>query len=355
MPNWRDDLRDGLRSAADLDRVPRVVDADAAAAFLVRAPASYLARVRWSDPHDPIAAQILPDPKELEVRPGELADPIGDAAWSPVPRLTHRYPDRVLLYPTYECAVYCRHCFRKEAVNTEPAVADLRPAIAYIAAHPDIREVILTGGDPWMLADNRLADLRRSLEAIPHLRMVRIHTRIPVVLASRVTDALLDAHEGRLRVAVVLHVNHPREITPDVVEACERIRRRGFMLLNQTVLLRGINDDAETLRTLFQELVYALGAKPYYLHHCDLTRGLAHLRTTLDEGRSLMTAVRAELSGLCVPHYVLDLPTGAGKVPMDEDAVLGHEGFAWILRDRNGRPTPYTEIVAGAFSPAQRP
>lgn len=346
MPDWRSDLRAGLRSAADLARLPRSGDPAAAAAFQVRAPASYLALVDWQDPLDPIAAQILPDARELEVAAGELADPIGDAAWSPVPRLTHRYPDRVLLFPTYECAVYCRHCFRKEAVNEEPAVADLEPALAYIAAHEEIREVILTGGDPWMWPDARLAALRARLDAIPHLRLLRVHTRVPVVLPERVTDALLAAHDGRLMVAVVLHANHPRELTPAVAEACARIRRRGFILANQTVLLRGVNDDAETLKLLFQELVYRLGARPYYLHHCDMTRGLSHLRTGLEEGRLLMDALRAGLSGFCVPHYVLDLPGGAGKVPLDRDAVLAQDGADWTLRDRHGRTVHYRESSA---------
>ena len=270
--DWKADLADGLRGHADLDRLPlsddeRAAIAPAAATYKVRAPRHYLALVDWSDPDDPIRRQVIPSAAELDWDPRESPDPIGDHRHSPVPRLTHRYPDRVLLYPTYHCSVYCRHCFRKEAINDTDggySRAAMAPALAYVAEHPALREVILTGGDPLLLADKQLAELRADVESIAHLRLLRVHTRIPVALPSRITPDVIAAlrGNGRLMVCVVTHFNHPREITPESAHACRLLREAGFMLLNQTVLLRGVNDDPATLRTLFQELVYTLGAKP---------------------------------------------------------------------------------------------
>lgn len=360
--DWRAELRAGIRTSADLDRTPlsateRAAMAPAAAAFKARVPRHTLALVDWNDPEDPIRRQVIPAPEELRFDPGERPDPIGDQRFSPVPRLTHRYPDRVLLYPTYHCAVYCRFCFRKEALNdTDQGYSQraLEPAFAYIAGQPGLREVILTGGDPLMLRDDHLAEVRGRLEATPHLRLLRVHTRVPVVLPQRVTPALVTALRGRLMVAVVTHFNHPREITPEAAVACRRLREGGFMLLNQSVLLRGVNDDAATLRTLFEELVYTLGAKPYYLHHCDLTRGLGHFRTSIDEGLALMEGLRGHLSGLCQPTYVLDLPGGHGKVPLQPSPVRHRDGQRWTFVDRHGVEHGYDELVPPA-APAEDP
>lgn len=343
-----------LRRAADLDILPiapaeLVRDAAAAATFPVRAPPRYLDLIDWADERDPIRRQVIPSAAELVHDPREREDPIGDLAHSPVPRLTHRYPDRVLLYPTYQCAVYCRHCFRKDSLADDDAASYtddlLTPALDYIAAHPEIREVILTGGDPLILGDDRLERLRRRIEAIGHIRLLRLHTRIPVVLPTRVGPGLVRALKGRLMVCLVTHFNHVREITPETVDAARLLREAGFLLLNQTVLLRGVNDDPEALRSLFRELVYALGIRPYYLHHCDATRGLTHFRTTIDRGLELMTALRGHISGLCVPHYVLDLPGGDGKIPLGPSYVEARAGFEWSFKTFDGRPCNYSEIV----------
>lgn len=350
-PPWVADLRAGVRRADDLHRLPLAPEELArlrpvAAAYKVRIPASYLALVDWSDPHDPIRRQAVPSDEELRVLPGERPDPIGDAAHSPVPHLTHRYPDRVLLYPTYVCSMYCRHCFRKEALNEDDrgvALPRLEPALDYVAAHPEIREVILTGGDPLTLSDDQLAALRRRIEAIPHVRLLRVHTRVPVTLPARVTPALAQALRGPLVTAVVTHFNHPREITPAAAQACRRLREAGLMLLNQSVLLRGVNDDPATLETLLRELVYTLGAKPYYLHHCDLTRGVSHFRTSLDEGLALVKGLRGRVSGLCIPHYVLDLPGGHGKVPLSPQVVQRRDDRRWRLQAWDGREHDYEE------------
>jgi lysine 2,3-aminomutase len=354
--DWQAELRAGIRTSADLDRTPISAEElaalrSASEAFKTRAPRHYLRLIDWDDPEDPIRRQVIPAPEELEFAEGEQQDPIGDARWSPVPRLTHRYPDRVLLYPTYHCSLYCRFCFRKEALNDVDqgwSQRALEPAFEYIASRTTLREVILTGGDPLMLRDDHLAHIRGRLEAIGHLRLLRLHTRVPVALPQRVTPELVQTLRGRLMVAVVTHFNHPREITPEAAVACRRLREGGFMLLNQSVLLRGVNDDAATLRELFQELVYTLGAKPYYLHHCDLTRGLRHFRTGIDEGLELVGSLRGHLSGLCQPTYVLDLPGGNGKVPLGPSYVRGREGGAWKFRDYRGGEHVYDEILAEA-------
>ncbi len=360
---WQANLRSGIRTGADLERAPlspeeREATRPAAAAFKTRVPRHYLALVDWDDPDDPIRRQVIPAAEELRFAAGEQEDPIGDLRHSPVPRLTHRHRDRVLLYPTYHCAVYCRFCFRKEALNDVDegySQRALEPALAYIAAQPQVREVILTGGDPLMLRDDHLVYIRERLEAIAHVRLLRVHTRVPVALPQRVTPQLVAALRGRSMVAVVTHFNHPREITPEAAVACQRLREGGFMLLNQTVLLRGVNDDAATLRTLFEELVYTLGAKPYYLHHCDLTRGLRHFRTTIDAGRALAQELRASLSGLCQPTYVLDLPGGHGKVPLGPSYVREREGSRWTFVDHEGVERRYDEVVPQTAPPDEDP
>ena len=316
--------------------------------FKVRVPASYLSLIDWPDVDDPIRRQALPSARELEFLDGELKDPIGDAEHSPVPRVIHRYPDRALLYPTYICSMYCRHCFRKEAVNEQGAgysLAAIEPALRYFAGATELREVILTGGDPLTLADDQLRELREHLEAIPHLRMIRIHTRVPVTLPTRITPGLVEALKGRLMTCVVTQFNHPREITAEAREACRLLRGAGFMLLNQSVLLAGVNDSVEVMRELCQELVYSLGAKPYYLHHCDLTRGISHFRTSIDRGLEIMRALRGYISGLCLPTYVLDLPGGYGKIPLGPNYVETRDGEQWSFATYDGDIRAYREIL----------
>jgi lysine 2,3-aminomutase len=340
-----------VRRAEDLDALP--IDPgqrspQAERRYNVRIPRHYLELIDWDDPRDPVRLQSIPAGEELEWDPRELADPIGDHAHGAVPRLTHRYPDRVLLHPTYQCAIYCRHCFRKEALDDaadQYTENQLQPAFEYITAHEEIREVILTGGDPLVLSNARLAELRGRLELIPHLRMLRVHTRLPVVHPARITDELVDALRGRLMVCVVTHFNHPNEIAGDAVRAAALLRGAGFLLLNQTVLLKGLNDDVETLRTLFQELVYTLGIKPYYLHHCDLARGLTHMRTTIDRGLELMRGLRGHLSGICLPEYVLDLPGGYGKIPLGPSYTRGRDGHDWTFESYRGQVCRYCEVV----------
>lgn len=356
---WQEDLRAGVQRAADLRRLPVLEEDQRTAEVLkVRVPASHLALIDWDDPADPIRRQAIPSARELEVLAGEREDPIGDAAHSPVPRVTHRYPDRALLYPTYICSMYCRHCFRKEAINEHGegySLAAIEPALAYFERTPALREIILTGGDPLTLSDRQLREVRERLEAIDHLRLLRVHTRVPVTLPTRVTAGLVEALQGRLQVCVVTHFNHPREIVPAAREACRRLRTAGFMLLNQSVLLAGVNDTVEVMAELCQELVYSLGAKPYYLHHCDLTRGVSHFRTSIERGQQLMRALQGRLSGLCQPTYVLDLPGGDGKVPVGPSYVEHHEGCDWVLTSYQGKRHEYREVLGARASDASEP
>ncbi|RWP39099.1 MAG: KamA family radical SAM protein [Mesorhizobium sp.] len=350
---WQDDVRAGVRQVRDLDSLPlspaeRAAAQAAATRHKVRIPKAYLDLIDWSDPADPIRLQVIPSPDELAEQEGELDDPIADHAFSPVPRLTHRHADRVLLFATYQCAVYCRFCFRKESLTSIGrgfSREALEPAFAYIAAHPEIREVILTGGDPLSLPDKALAEIRARIEAVAHVRLLRIHTRVPVALPSRVTSGLVRSLQGRLMVTVVTHFNHAREITPATEEACRALRQGGFVLLNQSVLLKGVNDTVEVLEELCRELMYRLGIKPYYLNHGDLARGMAHRRTTIAEGRALVSALRARLSGICNPVYVLDLPDGGGKVPLGPCYVEAQEGDTWRIRGQDGELRTYTELV----------
>ena len=272
-----------------------------------------------ADPHDPIARQFLPDIAELTTTPDERADPIGDHAHSPVEGIVHRYPDRVLLKLVNVCAVYCRFFFRREMVGPGRkalSAQQLDAALGYIAANREIWEVILTGGDPLVLAARRLRDVMKRIAAIERVKIIRLHTRLPVVSPEKITPALvraLKAHGAATYVA--LHANHPREFTPQVRAACARIVEAGIPMVSQSVLLRGVNDDAQTLEALMRAFVECR-IKPYYLHHADLAPGTSHFRTSIAEGQALMRALRGRVSGLAQPAYVLDIPGGHGKVPV---------------------------------------
>jgi lysine 2,3-aminomutase len=296
-----------------------------------------------ADPADPIAAQFLPMAAELADSPEEQADPIGDDRWSPVPGIVHRYPDRVLLKPILSCPVYCRFCFRREVVGKKGAMLDraaLERAYDYIRERPQIWEVIVTGGDPFLLAARRLAEIVRVLDQIRHLSVIRFHTRVPVVDPRRITAALVAALAAEKAVYVVIHANHPRELTAQMREAVLRMVRAGIPLLSQTVLLRGVNDDAAILEALFRGLV-AMRVKPYYLHHPDLARGTSHFRVGIATGQRLARALRGTVSGLCQPTYVLDIPGGYGKVPIAGCAIAPDGASGWSVEDSAGIRHPY--------------
>ena len=324
----------GLIEASRLEEITRV-----AGKFAVGLTTDVAALIDPTDPADPIAAQFVPSGAELEIAPEERADPIGDARWSPVPGIVHRHPDRVLLKPTLLCPVYCRFCFRREVVGKRPAMLDqsaLARAFDYIRQRPEIWEVIVTGGDPFVLAPRRLAEIVRTLDRISHVAVIRIHTRVPMVDPSRVKPALVRALAADKAVYVVVHANHPRELTQAAKEALTRLTRAGIPLLSQTVLLRGVNDDAAVLEALFRGLV-AMRVKPYYLHHADLAPGTAHFRTGIAAGQQLVRSLRGRISGLCQPTYVLDIPGGYGKVPIAPCAVsMAGEAGGWNVEDGAG-------------------
>ena len=297
-----------------------------------------------ADPADPIAAQFVPNAAELNESADDQLDPIGDERHSPLPGIVHRYPDRVLLKPILICPVYCRFCFRREQVGQGEGVLApdaLDRAFAYIETRPEIWEVIVTGGDPFLLSPRRVAKIVRRLDAIPHVAVIRFHTRVPVADPGRVGAALLEALAAEKAVYVVVHANHPRELTPAMRGAVSSMVRAGIPVLSQSVLLRGVNDDAAVLETLFRGLV-AMRVKPYYLHHPDLAPGTGHFRLGIGEGQRLVGALRGRVSGLCQPSYVLDIPGGGGKVPIGPSAAVsrGSPG-EWIVTDRDGQEHVY--------------
>jgi lysine 2,3-aminomutase len=315
--------------------------APVAARYAVSISPALAALIDADDPADPIARQFLPSVDELTTTADERADPIGDKAHSPVPGVVHRYRDRALLKIVSVCPVYCRFCFRREMVgpgreNTLSRGA-LARALDYFADHPEIREVILTGGDPFVLSARRAADVTQRLAAIPHVKTLRWHTRVPVVEPSRVTKEYVRAlTTGGVKTVVAIHANHPRELTPEARAACARLRDAGIRLLSQSVLLRGVNDSVETLAPLlcaFEET----GIEPYYLHHPDLAPGTAHFRLGIEEGRVLMRELRARAPGVRLPKYVLDLPGGFGKVPLESECARRVDENTWQIRDPNGR------------------
>jgi lysine 2,3-aminomutase len=317
----------GLVSVADLPDLERV------AARCAGAVTPELAGlIDPDDPEDPVALQYIPRPEELAAQPNERADPIGDEAHSPVSGIVHRHPDRVLFKLVHVCAVYCRFCFRREMVGPGKATALTQGAydnaLAYIRAHPEIWEVILTGGDPLMLSPRRLAEIMADLARIDHVRIIRIHTRVPVAEPSRISGEMVAALKvNGATTWVALHANHVRELTRNARAACAAIVDAGIPMVSQSVLLRGVNDDAATLEALMRGFVECR-IKPYYLHHGDLAPGTSHLRTSLEKGQEIMRRLRARVSGLCQPDYVVDIPGGHGKAPVGPGYLSVEDSFS---------------------------
>lgn len=298
-----------------------------------------LALIDPTDPHDPIALQFVPTPAELTTTPEERDDPIGDLAHSPVEGIVHRYPDRVLLKAVHVCPVYCRFCFRREMVGPQGlgtlTPADLDAAIAYIASHPEIWEVILTGGDPLVLSPRRLTAIMERLRTISHVKIVRFHTRVPVVEPERIDVAMVDALKASGKTTyLAVHANHPRELTEAAKTGFDRLIEAGIMLVSQTVLLKGINDSVDTLAALMRGFVENR-IRPYYLHHPDLAPGTSHFRMSIEDGQALVAALRGRISGLCQPVYVLDIPGGHGKAPIGANTIAGSDG-CFTVRDWQG-------------------
>lgn len=334
-----------LVDSADVDALKEVVEK-----YAIAAPRHMIDLIDQSARNDPIAMQIVPSAAELVISSDERPDPIGDHTFSPVKGLVHRYPDRVLLKVHSACAVYCRFCFRREMVGPSGDAmdeTDITAALAYIEDRPDIWEVILTGGDPLVLSPQRLTKLLDALDQIDHVQVVRFHTRLPVAAPDRITDELVGVlSKPRATVYVAVHSNHARELSDDAVAACDRLAGAGIPLVGQTVLLKGVNDQAASLEDLFRAMVRAR-ITPYYLHHPDLAPGTSHFRVPIEAGQALMKHLLGNVSGLALPTYMLDIPGGYGKVPVGPSYLTTTDDGLTRVEDINGKTHRYPPSDSG--------
>ncbi len=358
MSSLAEALRTSVTTLAELHAYlqERGIDPEAAglatlaqpAVLPLRIPRYYLDLIDWHDPRDPLRRQVLPLPDEEVVLPDDLRDPIGDDVHSPVPGIVHRYPDRVLFLLTAACAVHCRFCFRREFIG-KPARTlrkdQFEGALRYIAEHPQIWEVILSGGDPLVFPDTYLNTVLKRLRSIPHVRILRIHSRTPAIFPARLTIEFAEMARRYAPVYLVVHVNHPREVSPDFVQHVGLVVDHGIPVLSQTVLLRGVNDDVGTLAELFKRLVEAR-IKPYYLHQLDRAPGTNHFRVPIERGLQLMEGLRGHISGLCLPTYVLDIPGGHGKVPLGPRYVHSKDGRLYEVVNHHGERFIYREPIS---------
>jgi lysine 2,3-aminomutase len=298
------------------------------------------------DPDCPIRRQVVPRIEESNTAPDEMQDPCGEDSNMPVPGLVHRYPDRVLLLVTDRCASYCRYCTRSRVVSgagEQELTMDLEGAFAYLEKHPEVRDVLLSGGDPLLLSDSKLDAILTRLRQIPTIEFIRIGTRIPIFLPQRITTDLLNVLKKHHPLWMSVHSNHPKELTQEVRMALGRLADAGIPLGNQSVLLKGVNDRADTLKSLFHKLLLCR-VRPYYLYQCDLISGSAHLRTTIREGQEIMEQLRGHTTGYAVPTYVVDGPGGGGKIPIGPNYIVGMADNRVILKNYKGDVYEYPEI-----------
>ena len=298
----------------------------------------YASLIDPDDPASPIRKQSVPTIDELQVDDCDMVDPLSEEKFSPVEGIVHRYPDRVLFLLTHKCSMYCRHCTRRRVVGCEDysiTKDKLDKAIKYIENTPDVRDVLLSGGDPFILSDKKLEEIIQRLRRIPHVEIIRIGTRTPVVLPMRITDGLLSMLKKYQPIWINTHFNHPAEITPESAAACERIADAGIPLGNQSVLLRGVNDNADILKELFKKLV-KIRVRPYYLYQCDVAQGLGHFRTPVTQGIEIMKNIRGYISGYAVPTFVIDAPGGGGKTPINPEYLVSLDDKQAVLRNYLG-------------------
>lgn len=347
--DWRWQQRNRVRSLDALAKVIRLSEAEERAfkacdaRFKMAITPYYAALMDPEDPACPIRRQAVPDPAELQEGPYDLSDPLGEEAHMPVPGLTHRYPDRALLYVTHNCPVYCRHCTRKRKVGDPGSAAShsqLDAAFAYLQGHPEVRDVLVSGGDPMSLSDERLLRVLERLRAIPHVEVIRLCTRNPVTLPQRFTPELLDALSVYQPLFVHTHFNHPAECTPEAARCLRALADAGLNVANQMVLLRGVNDDLELVREVNLWLLRQR-CRPYYLFQGDLADGIAHFRTPLDVGLEIIKGLRGYSSGMAVPHFVIDAPGGGGKVPLLPDYVVRRDDDEIVVRSYAGDEYTY--------------
>lgn len=349
--NWRWQLRNRLTSAADLERFVELTDEERAGIaraphlFRVGVAPYYAALMDRHHPHCPVRMQVIPTAAEALASEGEYRDPLGEDALSPVRAIVHRYPDRVLLLALDRCAVYCRHCNRRRMVGQDDGVIsreDLEGAIDYIRRTPAVRDVLISGGDPLTLSTDKLDWILSAVRAVPHVDFIRIGTRVPVALPMRVDDELCAMLRRHHPLFINTHFNHPKELTPEAREACARLADAGIPLGNQCVLLRRINSSARILEELFRGLL-RMRVKPYYLFQGDPVTGTDHLRTPVGAGIEIMDQLRGRVTGMAMPHLVIDAPGGGGKVPIGPNYVLAAGSERWKLRNYEGRIVEYVE------------
>jgi len=355
--DWRWQLRHAVASVDELARALPLTEGELEGArraegqgLPLRITPYYLSLADPDDPSCPVRRQCVPDAREAVEVPGDLVDPLGEVAHEVAPHLVQRYPDRVLLLATDRCAVYCRFCTRSRMVGNGDGAASLEalaPAFAWLRAHPEVRDVILSGGDPLAMATDRIARLVAAVRAIPSVETIRLATRVPVTLPMRVTRELLRALRPYHPLWVMTHFNHPKELTAESLAACARLVDAGFPVMNQTVLLAGINDDETALEGLFRGLVRAR-VRPYYLLQADPVRGTGHLRTPLARGVEIMDRLQGRVAGIALPKLVCDTPGGHGKVPLGGQAVVTGEGGKTTLRTFRGRLVEYVDPPRGS-------
>jgi lysine 2,3-aminomutase len=349
---WADEVRRSVTSVAALGDAIALTDEERRGALRaeqaglpIAITPYYLSLADKADPNCPIRKQCVPHIAEETEVPGDLADPLGEKAHEMAPDLVCRYPDRALLLVSDRCSVYCRFCTRSRMVGAGGGVRTLdhlSPALAWLAEHPEVRDVIVSGGDPLVMSTERLVRVMQRLRALPHIETIRLATRAPVTLPSRVTDELVQALRAFHPIWVMTHFNHPKELTERAREACLRFVDAGFPVMNQTVLLRGINDDEGTLETLFRGLV-RWRVRPYYLLQADPVRGTGHLRTPIETGLRLMEALQGRLTGIALPKLIVDTPGGMGKVPILPNYIVEKRPGRTVLRTFRGAEVEYVD------------
>ena len=349
--DWRWQQRKRFRRIEQLDGVLNVsADEKLAfeksdAMFHMGITPYYAALMDKDNPNCPIRLQAVPQIGELDILPSDLEDPLGEEADMPVPGITHRYPDRVLFYTTHNCPVYCRHCTRKRKVSDPSTMApkeQIEVAIDYIARNKTIRDIVISGGDPLSLSDERLDYILGRLRAIPHVEIFRMGTRNLVTLPQRVTNDFVYMLKQHQPVFVNTHFNHPKECTAEALDACRKIADAGCVIGNQMVLLKGVNDDYRIVKELNHRLLL-MRVRPYYIYQCDLSQGISHFRTDIQTGLDIMEKLRGHTSGLAVPTFVVDAPGGGGKIPLLPEYVVSHKGKEWVLRNFQRRTFTYLE------------
>ena len=353
-PEWNDwhwQYQHRVRDAEGLSRVLELSEAERGEIgeclkrFRMAATPYYLSLIHPHDLHDPVRMQAVPSIHETEVWPWEMADPLDEEGESPVPNIVHRYPDRVLFLVTRCCAMYCRHCTRRRLVGEEDyciSKEQIETALDYIRRTTAIRDVLISGGDPLTLSDERLEYILSRLRAIEHVEIIRIGTRVPVTMPMRITPALMAMFKKYQPIWINTHFNHPNELTSDSIAACGRIADAGIPLGNQSVLLKGVNDDAETMKTLLLGLVKAR-VRPYYLYQCDLSEGLQHFRTDVRTGIDIIQKLTGSISGFAVPKFVIDAPGGGGKVPMNPEYIVSIDDERVVMRNYLGKRYEYPQ------------